>query len=174
MAIYKYGNRIPQIGQDCFISDSARIIGDVKIGNNCYIGHGAMLRGDYGSISIGDGTAIEENAVLHIRPDGLLKLEEKVTIGHGALVHGKLIKSFAVIGIGAVICFDVVIGKWSIVAEGCVIQKGEEIPDEKIVAGVPYKIIGNTMKKHKEFWTYGKQLYIKLANEYNTKFKKIG
>jgi len=109
MAIYKYENRIPEIGKDCFISDSARVIGDVKIGNNCYIGHGAVLRGDYGSISIGDGTAIEENAVLHIRPDGLLKLEEKVTIGHGALVHGKLIKSFAVIGIGAVIGFDVVI-----------------------------------------------------------------
>ena len=174
MAIYKYGDRIPQIGENSFISDSARVIGDVTIGCNCYIGHGAILRGDYGSINSGDGTAIEENAVLHVKPDGLLKLEEKVTIGHGALIHGKLIKSFAIIGIGAVISFDVVIGSWTIVAEGCVIHKGIEIPDEKIVAGVPYRIIGRTMKKHKEFWTYGKQLYINLAKEYNTKLKRIG
>jgi len=173
MAIYKYGDRVPQIGKDTFISDSARVIGDVRIGNNCYIGHGAILRGDYGSIEIGDGSAIEENAVLHIRPDGLLKLEEKVTVGHGALVHGKLIKTCAIIGIGAVLGFDVVIGEWTIVAEGCVIHKGAEIPDGKIVAGVPYKIIGRTMKKHKEFWTYGKQLYIDLAKDYPGKFERI-
>ena len=149
MALYRYGERIPNIGKDSFISDTAVVIGDVTIGNNCYIGHGSILRGDYGSIKIGDGSAIEENAMLHIRPDGLLELEEKVTVGHGALIHGKLIKSFAVIGIGSVIGFDVVIGIWSIVAEGCVIPKGNRIPDGKIVAGVPYKIIGDTLDRHK-------------------------
>lgn len=174
MAIYRYGNRIPQTGKDSFVSDSARVIGDVTIGNNCYIGHGAVLRGDYGTIKIGDGTAIEENAMLHIRPDGLLELEEKVTVGHGALIHGKLIKSFAVIGIGSVTGFDVVVGKWSIVAEGCVVPRGIEIPDEKIAAGVPCKIIGDVLEKHKEFWTYGKQLYIDLAKEYPEKYERIG
>ena len=174
MTIYRYGNKVPEIGKDCFISDSARVIGDVTIGNNCYIGHGSIIRGDYGKIEIGNGTAIEENAVLHIRPDGLLKIENNVTIGHGAIVHGKLIKENAVVGMGAVISFDVVVGKWSIIAEGCVLNSGIEIGDEKIVAGVPHKIIGRTMKKHKEFWTYGKRLYNDLAKEYPLKFEKIG
>ena len=174
MAIYRYGDRIPQIGRDSFISDTATVIGDVTIGDNCYIGHGSILRGDYGSIKIGNGTAIEENAVLHIRPDGLLELEEKVTVGHGAMIHGKLIKAYAVIGIGAIIGFDVVVGTWSIVAEGCVVPKGNVIPDEKIVAGTPFQIIGRTLDKHKKFWTYGKQLYIDLAKEYPEKFERIG
>ncbi len=138
------------------------------------IGHGSILRGDYGAIKIGDGTAIEESAMLHIRPKGLRELEEKVTVGHGALIHGKLIKAFAVIGIGSVIGFDVVIGSWGIVAEGCVVPKNTIVPDEKIIAGVPGKIIGNTLEKHKKFWTYGKQLYIDLAHEYPEKFQRIG
>lgn len=174
MAIYRYGDRIPRIGRESFISDTSVVIGDVVIGENCYIGHGSVLRGDYGSIKIGNGTAIEENAILHIRPDGLLELEEKVTVGHGAMIHGKLIKSYAVIGIGAVIGFDVVVGSWSIVAEGCVVPSGKAIPDEKVVAGTPYQIIGNTLDKHKKFWIYGKQLYIDLAKDYPKQFERIG
>ncbi len=174
MAIYRYGSRVPVIGENSFVSDSARIIGDVVIGDDCYIGHGAVLRGDYGSIKIGDGTAVEENAMLHIRPNGLLELEQSVTVGHGALIHGKLIKAFAVIGIGSIIGFDVVVGSWSIVAEGCVLTNKTIVPDEKIVAGVPGKIIGGTLEKHKKFWTYGKQLYVDLAHEYPGKFERIG
>jgi carbonic anhydrase/acetyltransferase-like protein (isoleucine patch superfamily) len=174
MAVYRYGERVPRIGKASFVSDSARVIGDVTIGCNCYIGHGAVLRGDYGAIRIGDGSAVEENAVLHIRPDGLLALGRRVTVGHGALIHGRRIDDFAVIGIGAVIGFDVVVGTWSIVAEGCVVPQGIDIPADTVVAGVPYKIIGPTEKKHKDFWTYGKQLYVDLAEEYPRKFERIG
>ncbi len=166
MAIYRFKNRIPKIGKNTFVSDSARVIGDVRIGDNCYVGHGAIIRGDYGSIKIGNGTAVEEGANLHIRPNGLLTLEEKVTVGHGAIIHGNLIKSFAVIGIGAVIGFDVTVGKWSIVAEGCVVTRGAEIEDEVIVAGVPYKKIDKVKGDNKKFWLYAKQLYIDLAKEY--------
>ncbi len=173
MAVYRYDDRIPEIGKKVYISDSARVIGDVRIGDNCYIGHGAIVRGDYGKIIIGAGSAIEENAILHIRPDGILELEESVTVGHGAIIHGKQIKSHAVIGIGSVIGFDVVIGSWSIVAEGCVVPQNTIIPDEKITGGVPFKIIGDVKQKHKDFWTYGKQLYVDLARDYPDKFKKL-
>ncbi|MEA1966745.1 MAG: gamma carbonic anhydrase family protein [Thermodesulfobacteriota bacterium] len=173
MAVYRYGERIPEIGRNSYISDSARVIGDVIIGDNCYIGHGAIVRGDYGKIIIADGTAIEENAILHIRPNGVLELEESVTVGHGAIIHGKQIKSHAVIGIGSVIGFDVVIGSWAIIAEGCVVPQKTIIPDEKITGGVPFKIIGDVKQKHKDFWTYGKQLYVDLAREYPEKFKKL-
>ncbi len=173
MAVYKYADQIPRMGKDSFISDSARVIGNVTIGDNCYIGHGAIIRGDYGKIIIGSGTAVEENAVLHVRPDGLLTLEESVTIGHGALIHGSTIKSWAVIGIGAVVGFDVVVGRWAIVAEGCVVPRKATIPDEKIAGGVPFSIIGDVKERHKEFWTYGKQLYRDLARDYEDRFEKI-
>ncbi len=173
MAVYRYDDRIPKIGKKVYISDSARVIGDIIIGDNCYIGHGAIVRGDYGKIIIGAGSAIEENAILHIRPNGILELEESVTVGHGAIIHGKQIKSHAVIGIGSVIGFDVVIGYWSIVAEGCVVPQNTIIPDEKITGGVPFKIIGDVKQKHKDFWTYGKQLYVDLARDYPDKFEKL-
>jgi carbonic anhydrase/acetyltransferase-like protein (isoleucine patch superfamily) len=173
MAVYQYGERIPKIGKDVYISDSARVIGDVTIGDQCYIGHGAIVRGDYGKIIIGTGTAIEENAILHIQPDGVLEFEERVTVGHGAIIHGKYIKSHAVIGIGSILGFDVVVGSWAIVAEGCVVPQNTVIPDGKIAGGVPFKIIGDVKAKHKDFWTYGKQLYVDLAKEYPEKFKKL-
>jgi len=173
MAVYKYDNKIPVIGKNCYISDSARVIGDVTISDNCYIGQGAIVRGDYGKIILGKGSAIEENAVLHIRPNGILELEKSVTIGHGALIHGRLIKSFAVIGIGAVISFDAVVGSWAIIAEGCVVPQSSQIPDEVIATGVPFNISGPVQKKHKDFWTYGKQLYVDLAREYPEKLQRI-
>lgn len=174
MAIYRYGDRVPLIEEGAYVSDSARVIGDVHIDSQCYIGHGAVLRGDYGSIRIGGGTAVEENAMLHIRPDGLLKVGRRVTVGHGALIHGKRIEDFAVVGIGAVVGFDVVIGTWSIVPEGAVVPRGTQVPDETIVGGVPCRKIGPTLDRHKEFWNYGKQLYVDLAGEYPDKFERIG
>lgn len=65
MAIYQYGERIPQIGSNSYVSETAVVVGDVIVGDGCYIGHGAILRGDYGTIRIGNGTAVEENAVIH-------------------------------------------------------------------------------------------------------------
>ncbi len=173
MALYRFGERRPTVARGAYVSDSARVIGDVVIGDECYIGHGVILRGDYGCIRIGPGTAIEENAVVHIRPDGISRIGERVTIGHGAVVHGNLIADYAVIGMGAVICFDAEIGRWCLVGEGCVVTSGQQIPPEKMVVGVPARIVGDTQQRHKDFWTYGKQLYVDLAKSYPAEFEKI-
>jgi len=173
MAIYQYGDRVPRIGRCVYVSDSARVIGDVVIGDECYIGHGAILRGDYGSIRLGAGTAVEENAVIHIRPDGLSVCGERVTIAHGAIIHGDRIDDFAVIGMGAVIGMHVVIGKWTIIGEGAVLPNNTSIDAEKIVAGVPGKVIGDVEARHKEFWAWGKQLYVDLARSYQEKLKRL-
>jgi len=174
MPLYRFGDRRPTVAPTAYISDSARVIGDVVIGEDCYIGHGVILRGDYGSIRIGPGTAIEENAVVHIRPDGISLIGERVTIGHGAIIHGNRIADYAVIGMGAVIGFDAEIGVWCIVGEGCVVPQGKHIPAEKVVWGIPARISGIVKQRHKEFWTYGKQLYVDLARQYPRDFERIG
>lgn len=173
MALYRYGTRTPRVGPDSYVSDSARVIGDVALGRGCYVGHGAVLRGDYGSLRLGDGTAVEENAVLHVRPDGLLELEERVTVGHGALVHGARLASFCVVGIGAVIGFDVEVGEWSIVAEGAVVPQGTRVPPGVIVAGVPCRVLGDVQDRHRSFWTRGKQLYVDLAGDYDERLERL-
>ena len=173
MALYRFGKRQPKVDTGAYVSDSARVIGDVTIGEDCYIGHGVILRGDYGSIAIGPGTAIEENAVVHIKPDGLIQIGERVTVGHGAVVHGKIIGDYAVIGMGSVICFEVEIGNWSIVAEGCVVPNGQVIPANKMVVGVPAQIVNDITEEQKEFWRWGKQLYVDLAHQYPQALERI-
>jgi len=174
MAVYRYGDRIPRIGQGAYISDSARVIGDVIIGTDCYIGHGAIIRGDYGTIRLGPGTAVEENAVLHIGPGEHSEIGERVTIGHSATVHAKNVGAFAVIGMGAVLSYDVDIGEWTIIAEGCVVPNGMKIPPGSLVIGVPAKIVGDVGPENRTYWLWGKQLYVDLAHEYAAKLEKIG
>ena len=174
MPIYQYGHKIPEIGKDTYISDTAVIIGGVKIGNNCYIGHGAILRGDYGNIHIGDGTAVEENVMIHIRPNDTLIIGQNVTIGHSATIHCKKIEDYAVIGLGAILSFDVVVGEWAIVAEGTIVPNSKIIPPNKVVAGNPFKVISEVTAFHKKRWEYVKELYKTLAKEYPIKLKKIG
>lgn len=173
MALYRFGSRVPSFGEGTWISDSARVIGDVVIGGDCYIGHGVILRGDYGSIRIGHGTAIEENATVHINPNSLSVIGDRVTIGHAAVIHCSQIEDLAVIGMGAVLSFDVRIGRWAILAEGCVVPRGVEIPAETVVAGVPAKKVQDVQARHKEFWTRGKQLYVDLAHQYAVDYERI-
>lgn len=164
--LYKFDGKQPVVGKDSYVSDSARVIGDVVIGDNCYIGHGAIVRGDYGRIEIGDGTAVEENAVIHAPPGETNTIGEKVTIGHGAIVHGRLIGDNAVIGMGAVLSIWSEIGVWAIIAEGSIIKMRQKIPAQVVAAGNPARVARAITEKDRELWNWGKQVYIDLAKKY--------
>jgi len=161
-----FRNRQPQIGKDTYVSEYAILIGDVRIGGNCYIGHGAILRGDYGSIEIGNGTAVEEGVIMHAPPGEICHVGKKVTIGHGAVVHSSHIGDMAVIGMGSVLSISTEIGEESIVAEGSTVKMGQRIPAKVVARGNPAKVSRNIEDKDKKFWDWGKQLYIDLAKEY--------
>jgi len=164
--VYGFDGKKPDIGKNTYISDMARVIGDVVIGNNCYIGHGAILRGDYGRIEIDDATAVEEGAILHAPPADINSIGKMVTIGHGAVVHGKKIGDQAVIGMGAILSIGSQIGEWAIVAEGSVVKRKQVIPSKMVAAGNPARIIRETSEKDQRFWSSGKKLYIDLARKY--------
>ena len=164
--LYKFDGNQPRVGKDTYVSDSAQVIGDVVIGDNCYIGHGSILRGDYGRIEIGNGTAVEEGVIVHAPPGDTNKIGKRVTIGHGAVVHGKHVGDGVVIGMGAVISIWSEIGDQAIVAEGSVVKLKQKIPSKVVVAGNPATIVRETTKKDKEFWDWGKQVYIDLAKKY--------
>ena len=164
--LYKFDGKQPTVGKDTYVSDIARVIGDVVIGSNCYIGHGAILRADYGRIEIGDGTAIEEGVVVHAPPGDTNRIGRRVTIGHGAVVHGKQIGRQAVIGMGAVLSIWSEIGEGAIVAEGSVVKLKQIIPPRVVAAGNPAQIVREISAKDEKFWNWGKQLYIDLAKKY--------
>jgi len=164
--LYSFRGREPRIGKGSYVSEHALLIGDVKIGRNCYIGHGVILRGDYGAIEIGPGTAVEEGVVMHAPPDEVCLIGKKVTVGHGAVVHARSVGDLSVIGMGSVLSIYSEVGEGSIIAEACVVKMRQKIPAGVVAAGNPASIIRDVRAEDREFWDWGKQLYIDLAAEY--------
>lgn len=166
MSLYKFAGRRPVAGAGSYVSELAMLIGDVQIGENCYIGHGAILRGDYGTIIIGSGTAIEEGTVIHAPPRGTCRIGQSVTVGHGAIIHAEEIEDNAVIGMGAILSLHAKVGYWAIVAEGSVVKSHQSVPAKVVVAGSPARVVRDVASRDVEFWTWGKQLYVDLARQY--------
>ena len=168
MALYQFEERKPRVGQGAFVAESALVIGDVQIGKDAYIGHGSILRGDYGTILVGEGTAIEEGAIVHARPNDRTLFGNFVTIGHGAMIHNAQIRDYAVIGMRATISDYSIIGEWTIIGEMGLVKNNQNVPDGAVAVGVPVRVIGKVDKKQKAFWGYGKKLYIEMAHRYIT------
>lgn len=165
MAVWEFEGRRPTIGRGSFVFPTADIIGDVMIGEECYIGPGARVRGDYGSIRIGDGTAVEENVVIHARPGDVTAVGNDVTIGHGAIVHNAKIEDHAVIGMGSIVSDWAKVGEWAVVGEGALVRNRQEIPPGRIAVGVPAKEIADVTEAYKEQWTSFKRTYRELARD---------
>ena len=164
--LYKFDGKQPIVGKDTYVSELATVIGDVVIGSQCYIGHGAILRGDYGRIEIGDETAVEEGVIVHAPPGQINRIGTRVTIGHGAVVHGKLIGDKALIGMGAILSVWSEIGEDAVVAEGCVVKMNQIIPPKVVVAGNPAQIVREKNMQDEDILKFGNQLYIGLAKKY--------
>lgn len=166
MSLYRFSGRTPVIGAGSYVSELAMVIGDVKISENCYIGHGAILRGDYGTIEIGPGTAIEEGTIIHAPPGGVCQIGRSVTVGHAAIVHAEDIGDYALIGMGAILSLHAQVGSWAIIAEGSVVKNQQCIPEKVVVAGNPVRIVRNIAPRDVEFLIGAKQLYVDLAHQY--------
>jgi len=164
--LFRFDGRQPVIGDGTYVSETAILVGDVRIGNNCYIGHGVILRGDYGTIEIGNETAVEEGAVIHAPPQDYCSIGNGVIIGHGAIIHAKLIGDFAGVGMGAVLSIRSEVASGATVAEGAVVKQGQKIPASVVSAGNPAKKIRDVSQKERDFWDYARKLYVDLAHKY--------
>lgn len=173
MTIWAYGTRVPEIDKSAWVFPSADIIGKVIIGPKVYIGAGAVIRGDYGTISIGEGTAIEENVTIHARMNDKCIIGKDVTVGHAAMIHNCTINDNAVIGMNSTVSDYSVVGEWAIIAEGAVVKSKSQIKANAIAAGIPAVEIGEVNEKQKAFWSMAKQIYQELARDYPKKLKKV-
>lgn len=128
----------PVMGKNCYLAETAVIIGDVIMGDECSIWFGAVLRGDVNSIRIGNRVNIQDGAVLHtLYQKSVIEVGNSVSIGHNAVVHGATIRDRVLIGIGAIILDHAVIGENSIIAAGALIKDSAIIEPNSIYAGVP-------------------------------------
>ena len=139
--IYALGGVAPQIAEDAWVAPDANVIGDVVLGAQASVWFGATLRGDNEPITIGAGTNVQENVVMHTDPGFPLEIGENCTIGHKALLHGCRIGSGALIGMGAIVLNGAVIGEGALIGAGALITEGKEIPAGSLVMGAPGKVV---------------------------------
>ena len=138
--IYSFEGKTPKIHPSAYISDEATIIGDVEIGEDANIWPGVVIRGDVGAIRIGARVNVQDGSVLHVDTDGETVLEEDVTIGHLAMIHGCHIEPGCLIGMNATVLSRSRTGKGSIIAGGAVVLEGQQLPEFSLAAGVPAKV----------------------------------
>ena len=120
-----------------YVAPTATIVGDVAIGKGSSVWHGAVLRGDLDRIVVGEHCSIQDNAVVHVDKGSPTVIGDRVTVGHGAVVHGCTVGSDCIIGMNATILSRASIGNGSVVAAGAVVPEGAAFPPNSVVLGVP-------------------------------------
>lgn len=143
MTLYALGDLTPQTaGPDSYwVAPGAHVIGDVRLGRDVGIWFGAVLRGDRETLSIGEGTNIQEHVMIHADPGFPAVIGAGVTIGHRAIVHGCSIGDGSLIGMGATILNGAKIGRNCLIGAGALVTEGKEIPDGSLVMGAPAKVV---------------------------------
>jgi phenylacetic acid degradation protein len=174
MPIYEFESKLPQISEESYIHPEAVIIGNVKIEGECFVGPGAVIRADFGSIVIQDGTSIQDNVVIHADRNlpGVL-VEGDVIVGHSAILHDVHVKTECVIGMGAILLDGVVCEEGVFVAAGSVVSSNTHIPAGKLAAGNPARIIKDVTSEQARYAKEGALLYRKLACEYRDKLRLV-
>jgi carbonic anhydrase/acetyltransferase-like protein (isoleucine patch superfamily) len=166
MTLLFFGNHQPRVATSAFVAPSATLIGQVSVDEDVTIMFGAVLRGDRDAISVGAGSNLQDNVVVHADPGFPTTIGQQVSVGHGAIVHGATIKDSVLIGMGAVVLNGCEIGEGSIIAAGAVVLEGEKIPPGSLVAGVPGKIRRDTTAEERSHILTNAQTYRELGAHY--------
>lgn len=130
----------PSIHPSAFVADNATVRGDVTLGAGSSVFFGAVLRGDREPITIGAGTNIQDNCVVHVDYHYPVTVGENVTVGHGAILHGCTVGDNSLIGMGAIVLNGAKIGKNCLIGAGALVPQNMEIPDGSLAFGSPAKV----------------------------------
>jgi len=137
----KYLGQKPTIGEGVYISKSAVVFGAVTLGKLSSVWYNAVLRGDIHEIVVGEGSNIQDNAVLHIADDFGCYIGDYVTVGHSAVVHACRVGDETLVGMGATILDGAVVGNQCIIGANALVKQGQKIPDGSMAVGSPARVI---------------------------------
>ena len=173
MAIYSFEGKKPDIHPKAFVHESAQIIGGVVIGESCYVGAGAIIRGDYGNIKIGNRVAVEEGCVLHAPPGDTLSIGSEVILGHGALIHNAVIEDHVRIAIGVITGLYAYIEEWAVIGDGALVPPKQRVIGSKVYLGNPIKAVRAITDQDKAATLGAVSLYADLAARYHAGLQRI-
>lgn len=171
--IYSFKGSIPVVHPSAYVHPQATVTGDVRIGKDVYIGPGAAIRGDWGTIIIEDGCNVQENCTIHMFPGKTVTLRASAHIGHGAVIHGAEVGRNVLIGMNAVIMDNVQIGDESIIGALAFVKAEERIPPRSLVVGNPAKVIKKVSDEMMEWKTMGTKIYQALPKELHETLEEV-
>jgi len=167
-----YKGKYPKISPSAFVAPNATVIGDVVIGKNSSVWFGSVVRGDVNYIRIGSFTNVQDNSVLHVTTEKFpLIIGDEVTMGHRVLVHGCVVGSRCLIGMGAILMDGVEIGDECLVAAGALIPPGTKVPHRSLVRGFPAKVVRELSDEEVEEIKRLAKHYANLASWYWSEYK---
>jgi len=168
MAIVKsLRGHTPKFGKDCFLTDTAVVVGEVVMGDNCTVWFNAIVRGDVHSITIGNNTNIQDGVVIHCTyQKAATIIGNDVSIAHNAVVHGCTVHDRVLIGMGAIVMDGAVIGSDSVVAAGAVVLPGTVVEPGSMYAGTPARRIKDISPEMREVITRTARNYPMYADWY--------
>lgn len=152
---------VTKMEKKVFIAPNATVSGDVTLHNNVSIWHGAVLRGDLGAITIGEGSNVQDNCVLHEK----VTVGAGCTVGHGAILHGCTVGDHCVVGMGAIVLNGAVLGQHCIVGAGAVVTGKMNAPDGSLLLGNPAQVVKPLTQEQVDYIHTDAQVYIDLAKK---------
>ena len=166
--IYSLGDRWVQMRGDVHVADNAVVVGSVILGHGASVWFNAVVRGDNDVITIGDGTNVQDAAVLHVDEGVPLTLGTNVSVGHHATLHGCTVEDGALIGIGAVVLNHAVIGRGSLVGAGALVPERKVIPERSLVVGSPARVVRTLTEEDAAGIERIAHHYVEKARRYRT------
>ncbi|MEH3085372.1 MAG: gamma carbonic anhydrase family protein [Xylophilus ampelinus] len=173
MAIYELDGVRPQVAPGAWVADSAQVIGDVRLEEDASVWFGVVVRGDNHAITIGAGSNLQENAVLHTDAGVPLTLGRNVTVGHLAMLHGCTVGDNSLIGIGAVVLNGARIGRDSLVGAGALVTEGKEFPDGSLIVGSPARAVRQLSPEQIEGLRRSGPGYVRNADRFRKGLRRI-
>ncbi len=164
--ILPYQEHNPNLGEEIYIAANSTVIGRTTLADNVSVWFGAVLRGDIAPIEVGEGSNIQDNAVLHVGDDDPCIVGKHVVVGHLAMLHGCMVEDGCTIGMSAVILNKAVIGKGSLVGAGALVTQGTLIPPYSLVLGSPAKVVRELTAEEREGNAVFAPKYVRVAKNY--------
>jgi len=180
--VLSFEGRSPKLGRDVWLAPTATVIGHATLGDRVSLWFGAVIRADTLAIVIGEGTNIQDNAVVHITNEAPLdslddegmrvgcRIGAGTTVGHGAIVHACSIGDRCLVGMGSIVLDGAQVGNDVLIAAGSLVTPGTVIPDGVVVMGSPAKVRGPITEQDRFWSSKAAQMYVGYAE----RFRKSG
>jgi carbonic anhydrase/acetyltransferase-like protein (isoleucine patch superfamily) len=173
MSLYRLDDHSPQLAPTAWVADSAQVVGRVQLGADSSVWFGVVIRGDNEPIAIGESTNIQDGSVLHSDHGMPLTLGNRVTVGHGVMLHGCTVGDESLIGIGAVVLNGAVIGRNCLVGAGSLVTEGKAFPDGSLIMGSPARVVRALTPEQVEGLRRSAEHYVANAQRFRNGLQRL-